>query len=82
MLGPGVINLIFPLGQSLWPQRTGEVADLQILQWKLKDCVCVSCTWHERNGNQICGKGAMGIPANRANVSVCLSLSLIYPLFL
>ena len=44
--------------------------------------VCVSCTWHKRNGNQICGKGAMGIPANRANVGVCLSLSPIYRIFL
>lgn len=40
MLRPGVINLIFPLGQSLGPQRTGEAADCLSLQQKLS-CLCL-----------------------------------------
>ena len=86
---PGVSQPCWDLESLTSSSHWGRVCGLRGQErWQISksfdgnSTVCVSCTWYKRNASQICGKGAMGIPANGASVSVCLSLSLIYPMFL
>ena len=79
---PGVSQPCWDLESLTSSSHWGRVCGLRGQErWQISksfdgnSTVCVSCTWYKRNASQICGKGAMGIPANGASVSICLSLS-------